>query len=258
MIEINLLPPEHRPVERTPLPRLLTILGGVLLTAAGVVIWVWLSMVSIPKAKQRCEDRRQAMEKAKKDEAEVLKIEQELKAAKDRQDVLNELFNQRVSWAKVLDRLAEARAGVKGLDDVVLTRVEFKKSGGSAPGRKGAAEVRQLFVQAFVSTNRKEANAGELREVGLAFIKSLCADSAFKQDFECEENGEQNAKYTYLGDQMVENASKPGAAAGRGAKDAPAATLNFEVLFTFKPPPVVNKPAAGPQPAQPPVAAAGK
>ena len=30
MIEINLLPPEHRPVERTPLPRFMTILVGVL------------------------------------------------------------------------------------------------------------------------------------------------------------------------------------------------------------------------------------
>ena len=30
MIEVNLLPEDRRPVERTPLPRFLTILGGVI------------------------------------------------------------------------------------------------------------------------------------------------------------------------------------------------------------------------------------
>jgi hypothetical protein len=250
MIEINLLPPEHRPVERTPLPRLLTILCGVLLSAAAVIAWLWLSVVSVPNAKRRCEAAKAEMEKVQQVAKRVQQIESELKADTDRQNVLNDLFNQRISWAKLLDRLAEARASVKSTDDVVLAKVEIRRATSAAvPGK--SVESRQLYVQAFVATGRKEAGARELSDTAFEFIRALCRDSAFKQDFECEEAGDKNAKYSYLGDQFVElrpTAAAPkdarGPAEARDSKDELKATLTFDVIFTFKPPLTTAKPAA--------------
>jgi len=261
MIEINLLPPEHRPVERTPLPRLLTIVFGVLLSAAAVIAWLWLSVVSVPNAKRRCDQHKADMEKDKVVAERVLKIERELKADKDRQDVLNELFNQRVSWAKLLDRLAEARASIKSNDEVVLTRAEIRKgASGVAPGGR-RIETRQLYVQAVVATSRAEAGARELSDTAFDFIRALCRDSVFKQDFECEETGDKNARYTYLGDQMSEMA-RPAAAGprtpgsgsdAREIRDELKAKLSFDFFCTFKPPPTAPKPAA--TPAKPPAVA---
>jgi Tfp pilus assembly protein PilN len=204
MIEINLLPPEHRPVERTPLPRFLTIFFGVLLSAAGAVAWLWLWQVAVPRAERRCHDKQLAMEQAKKGAEEVQRIEQELKAAKDRENVLRDLFNQRLAWARLLDRLAEARAKTKASEDVVLTNVDLKKGTSVAsPGRP--TETRQLSLKGFVASGRKDASAGELRETCFAFLQALCGDAEFKKDLECDEKGDGNAKYTYVGDQMSED-----------------------------------------------------
>jgi Tfp pilus assembly protein PilN len=246
MIEINLLPPEHRPVERTPLPRFLTTFFGVLLSAAAAVAWLWLSQVAVPRAEKRCQDKKTAMELAKKNAEEVQRIERELKAAKDREGVLRDLFNQRIFWARLLDRLAEARAKVKAGEDVVLTNVDLRKGAGATPGR--SAETRQLDIKGFVASSRKDALAAELREkVIFAFLQTLSGDAEFKKDMECDEKSGGSAKYTYVGDQWTEDLRS----SSRDVRDPPKCMLSFEVTFTFKAPPAQPTPAPAPPPGPP-------
>ncbi len=255
MIEINLLPPEHRPVEHTPLPRLLTIFAGVLLVAGGVVAWLWLSVVAVPRASRACELKKQDMLKAQAEAAKVKQIDDELKAAKDREGVLRELFDKRIAWARLLDRMAEARSKLGDGEDVVLTNVDLKKSSGAgAPGRR--TETRQLYVKGFVPSNRKDALDGELRQTCFKFLQNLSGDEEFKKDFECEDKGEHNAKYQYLGEQMTEvKSSSSGARKAEGGDTGPKSMLTFEVTFNFKAPPApapkqVGPPAARPAPAR--------
>jgi Tfp pilus assembly protein PilN len=231
MMEINLLPPEHRPVERTPLPRLMTILLGVLLSTAGVVAWAWLSLVIVPKAARDCEAQKQAMIKAKGEADEVQKIESELNAFKARENVLRGLFNERVCWARLLDRLAEARAKMKEDEEVVLTNVEFKKTaalGLAVPGRP--AETRQLYLKGFVASRQKDAPAGGLRKIYLGFIEVLTNDKAFASEFEGDPR--------FLGDRLVDDLRNVTVAGGRDPRnlgELPKAVLEFEVSFDFKP-----------------------
>jgi hypothetical protein len=235
----------------------------------------------VPNAKRRCDERKAEADKVKLVAKKVQEIEAELKAAKDRQDVLNDLYNQRICWAKLLDRLAEARAIVSATnpskDDVVLIKADIRRSPGAMAGNR-RVEVRQLYLQAFVATSRKEAGARELSDTALDFLRTLSRDSIFKQDFECDETPEKNAKYSYLGDTWSDTVRATSAGAkeddkeakgGKGAaakdgkesverRDELKATLTFEVLFTFKPPPTIPKAAPPPKPQAGAAAAAKK
>lgn len=250
MIEINLLPPEHRPVERTPLPRMLAILAGVFLISSGVAVWAWLVFGAIPNAKAQLKNARQDAELKKKDADVVQENKRKLDALKAREDVLRGLFNQRVCWTRVLDRLAEARSKVTG---VVLTKVEMTKttSRALAAGQPGG-ENRQLIIKGFAF----EATSGDQSKTYLQFIEALCKDQVFAADFEGEP--------TYVRQRVVDpstgNAPAPASAAPAAAPAAargapkpaeepvlrPRAVTEFEVVFNFK---ALKPPAvAGPQP----------
>jgi len=251
MIEINLLPPEHRPVEHTPLPRLLTIFAGVLLVAGGVVVWLWLSVVAVPKASRACELKKQDMLKAQAEAAKVKQIDDELKAAKDREGVLRELFDKRIAWGRLLDRMTEARRKLGDGEDVVLTEVELRKSAGTGlPGKR--TETRQLYLKGFVPSSRKDALDGELTPICFRFLQNLSGDEEFKKDFECEDKGERNARYQYLGGQMSEmKSSSSGQRKAEGGDTGPKSMLTFEVIFDFKAPPAPAPKQAAPPAARP-------
>ena len=242
MIEINLLPPEHRPVERTPPARLAAILLGVGLSAAGVVAWAWLSWVTVPNAARDRDEKKKNMEKAQSDAAEVQKIETELKAFETRENVLRGLFKERVCWARLLDRLAEARAKMKD-EMVVLTNVELRKSTPTGPAAGGRpTEIRQLYLKGYVPA--PEGAATDLRKSVLEFIETLRKDRKFTDVFQGEP--------LYRGDRFIENLGT-GTGGAKPDPRIPKSGLEFEVAFNFKAatPPPTPPPPPLPTPAPP-------
>jgi Tfp pilus assembly protein PilN len=230
MIEINLLPPEHRPVERTPLPRLLAILGGVVLLAASGVALAYLALVAVPKATAERNNKRRDMEAEKTKAEAVLRLEQQLKAFEARESVLTALFRERICWSRLLDRLAEARKNSK--DAVVLTALELKTT--STPGAAGkASESRQLYLKGYVPA--PEGAATDLRKSVLEFIETLRKDRKFTDVFQGEP--------LYRGDRFIENLGT-GTGGAKPDPRIPKSGLEFEVAFNFK--------AATPPPAPPP------
>jgi hypothetical protein len=238
MIEINLLPLEYRPVERTPLPRRLTIFAGVLLACSGAAICAWLFFVKIPEARTQLANAQQQAEKKKVEKLEVESKEAEIRNLDVRANILRGLQRDRLPWAKVLDRLADARSKV---DSIVLTGLDLKRGPAGGPIVAGRPrEVSQLDVKGLVISYDDDPQSDRLRADYLRFVEVLRNDKAFADIFDS------NVKIP--GDRM----NKTLAPSGAGAKDAnlPKAGLEFELIFTFKPPtaPAPATPAAAGRP----------
>jgi Tfp pilus assembly protein PilN len=256
MIEINLLPPEYRPVEHTPLPRRLTIFVGVLLSCIGAAVCAWLAFVRIPNARTARDGAQQEAQKKKEEANEVLSKEAKIKSFDTRKNVLRELYSERVCWAKVLDRLAEARGKVDakmdaGEGSVVLTSLELKRGAAAGPVGPGKRrEVSQLVIKGCVPSFDADPSADKLRNQYLQFVAALGEDKEFADLFD--------GPPKLTGDRVIPSLASAGAP---GARDAgqkmpmPKSGLEFEVIYTFKPPaPPAGTPGAPGTPGTPVVA----
>jgi len=232
MIEINLLPPEHRPVERTPMPRLLTILVGVLLTMFGVVFWSWLFFIRIPDAVTQRNESKEKERALKRQADEVIALEQEIKLFQQREETLRKLYKTRVRWTRVLDRIAEAR---KTGGEVVITALEIKKGTSGGRGRRGPPS-RVLDVKGFVPSYASDPVAAQLSRPYYAFVKALQADKKWQEIFDGD------PEYKVI---KMNYFSKSGSDSKK--KDMPKAGLEFNVAFTFKSNDPAPKPRARPK-----------
>jgi hypothetical protein len=105
MIKVNLLPPEYRVKERTPLPMMLGILAGVIVTSLVVVAFLYLRLVKLPDIKRQLTAKNQS----KKLHQEKAKKADELQQEMNNLDVLNKavagLKGKRYPWTKAVDDL---------------------------------------------------------------------------------------------------------------------------------------------------------
>lgn len=108
MIEINLLPEERRPVERTPLPRLISIFAGVILGFVQVLFLIQYYMISIPNRLTDIRDKTNDRDAFKAQADRVDGIEQSIQKLEKVRKTLGELESDRVCWARILDRLADS------------------------------------------------------------------------------------------------------------------------------------------------------
>lgn len=104
MIEINLLPPQYRSVERTPLPVFLSLIGGLALIGAAFV-----GLLLMMKAVQRAEEAKSQItaerDKKKKLAEEVDQLERDIAEAKGRVDTVLGIADSKIFWGIKLDQL---------------------------------------------------------------------------------------------------------------------------------------------------------
>jgi Tfp pilus assembly protein PilN len=106
MIEVNLLPEDRRPVVRTPLPRFLTILGGVAafcIEALFLVLFLW----KYPRKEAELQQWVMRENRAETDIKRVREIEGQMKALDQRKAGVEKLYNDRRMWAPFLYRLCD-------------------------------------------------------------------------------------------------------------------------------------------------------
>lgn len=106
MIKINLLPPEYRVKERTPLPMMMGILGGVAVCAVAVFGFLYVRLVMLNEAKADLED----VQKRRDDLALQAKnyddLEREQKTLEARSDTVKNLEKSMYKWGRTIDELA--------------------------------------------------------------------------------------------------------------------------------------------------------
>ncbi|MBI3832609.1 MAG: hypothetical protein HY291_24010 [Planctomycetes bacterium] len=116
MIEINLLPVEMRQSEGTPLPRLMSVLGGALAATLGVVLVANYYVVDIPRTRQNIRNMEETKKKKLAEKEEVDKLEAEINKIKTKVNALKNLERSRVRWVRVLDTFS------KSIPDGVVVR----------------------------------------------------------------------------------------------------------------------------------------
>jgi len=127
MIEINLLPQEMRQPEGTPLPRLLTIIGGVVLAVVGGLFGAQYYVVKIPQLRIMIADKERVKAQKGNVRERVAKLQGELTKIQEKVNSMQTLEDSRIRWARVLDRIRKAVP-----EDCVLRRFSYRPEGAPA------------------------------------------------------------------------------------------------------------------------------
>ena len=142
MIRINLLPEERRPAERTPLPRFLIYVGGLLGfgVAAFLVVWLYMNCRTMEKVKTdlivRINSEQKTIDK-------INELNREINSFRKRKVEIQQLYRSRRRWGPILYMLH---------DDKVLPRqvwfeqMELTKA---AIGGRDSAPAYELVVSAY-------------------------------------------------------------------------------------------------------------
>lgn len=101
MIEINLLPEHLRRAEGTPLPRILTIYIGVAV-CLGLIFLNYHFMVKSEQAAKKRDDLQARVNDLQQQIKELDRIEQEIMQVRTHVSAVEELYRERVVWAKLL------------------------------------------------------------------------------------------------------------------------------------------------------------
>ncbi len=157
MIEINLLPPELRPVERTPLPRLVVWCVGAAAVAVGVVLLLFMHMRWLPALERKSKDldQRITQKQVLADEADRLK--REIEEIARRQRVVEQLWKARTVWWIKLDQLVDLVP-----EDVGLESLSFKPEPVRARRVEGEESAGRLAMKCICS-HPEEARLAEFR-----------------------------------------------------------------------------------------------
>jgi hypothetical protein len=107
MIRVNLLPPEYRKVEGTPVARLAATILGVLAVACSAGAWGYVHMAKLEKARDEREqmefDLKTVTAQAERSQA----LLREFKEYQRRRETIEKIGAQRVLWSRKLDELAD-------------------------------------------------------------------------------------------------------------------------------------------------------
>jgi hypothetical protein len=139
MIKVNLLPPEYRPKEHTPLPMLAGIIGGVTFTALVLVGFLYIHLQKLTEVNaslQRVELTRDGLRKEaqKHDQLQARKADLEKLG-----NAVRSLDSSKVRWSRPVDDLAWIiHDADKGMDvKSWITSLDFDSSKAASVPRPG-------------------------------------------------------------------------------------------------------------------------
>ena len=226
MIEINLLPPERRPVERTPFPRLVTIFVGVAVVSAEIFFSLILFLYTIPQ-KTRERDTMKAALQTKQEEAKRAdELEKQITKIDERRKVIEGLYAQRQEWTPVFDHLDEPEVIP---DEVWLTGFDITPA---SDNKAGTGKITGL-----ARGKSPETMVGN-------FIKNMQADERIGKAFSKIEFNE----IKVVGLATRSGTERPGAAAASatGQNVIPAMASQFTISLEVMPIKVVEEKTSGP------------
>ena len=106
MIEINLLPPQYRSVERTPLPVFLGLIGALAMIGVAFV-FLMVMQRSAQKAEEDLSRYQAERENKKKQAAEVDQLQRDIQEAQGRVETVLNIAESKIYWAMKLDQMVK-------------------------------------------------------------------------------------------------------------------------------------------------------
>ena len=180
MIEINLLPEEKRRSERTPLPRLMTILAGVVTWGVLIVVLITFFAIKIPGLEKKKKTIAAAKASLEQQAAKYDECLRKLAQMSVRQDVYKDLARKRVRWAVLLDQLAPAEPNGLWLK---AFKVVPQQAVGGLPGRGGAKPGAKVTMEGYAASPEGSASAEDLLT---EFVSKLKENPEFIKRFKDE------------------------------------------------------------------------
>ncbi|MHC5039554.1 MAG: hypothetical protein ACYTHM_19810 [Planctomycetota bacterium] len=106
MIKVNLLPPEYRVKERTPLPMMMGIIGGVAVTALVVVAFLYLRLGKLPEITRTLKNKEATRDFYKQKAMKADKLKAERAKLNELDQAVKKLRGTCYPWTKALDDLS--------------------------------------------------------------------------------------------------------------------------------------------------------
>jgi Tfp pilus assembly protein PilN len=107
MIKVNLLPPEYRKVEGTPVARLAITVAGVAAVACSAGWWGYYHMAVLDKVRAERMQQEENLAAAKAQAERSQSLLREFKEYQRRRDTIETIGSSRLLWSKKLDELAD-------------------------------------------------------------------------------------------------------------------------------------------------------
>ncbi len=152
MIKVNLLPPEYRKVERTPILRFVVILCGVVLSASAIGAFLYVHfgvLVKTVSDREKLEET-YLVKKVGADRSRLL--EREAREYKKRRATIEKIGRTRMLWSRKLDQLCDVinNGGDIKRHEVWLSQIKTLPPQGKSPGGlyikglSGGSEIHRL------------------------------------------------------------------------------------------------------------------
>jgi Tfp pilus assembly protein PilN len=157
---INLLPPELRKKERTPMKALLPFLGCVAAVGAGAAFWAWLHFGELATARNIKTDL-EAQSQSRKPQLDYVKnLRSEETEYTDRAKTITTIAASRMNWTRKMDELVRVMTDDHSGDRYLawLRTMDVKPPNGAAKGKSQEGEQVTLKGLCFSSHN-DETNA---------------------------------------------------------------------------------------------------
>lgn len=107
MIKVNLLPPEYRKVDGTPVARLVTTIAGVIAVTAAAGYWGWFHMAVLAQAKEDREQQEVELSALKAQAERSKALLGEFKEYQRRRETIEKIGSSRILWSRKLDEFAD-------------------------------------------------------------------------------------------------------------------------------------------------------
>jgi Tfp pilus assembly protein PilN len=107
MIKVNLLPPEYRKVEGTPVARLVATIAGVFLVACAAGVWGYVHVAILAQVKDERVQKEEELASLKAQALRSQSLLNEFKEYQRRRETIEKIGSQRILWSKKLDELAD-------------------------------------------------------------------------------------------------------------------------------------------------------
>ena len=111
MIRVNLLPPEHRPAQGTPVGRFAAIVGGVVLVVGSGCFYAYTHFVQLTKVRELKALREEEATNKEQQKERSLTLQKEIGDYEQRRMAIQTINRNRILWSRKLDQFFDVVAG---------------------------------------------------------------------------------------------------------------------------------------------------
>jgi hypothetical protein len=175
MIRVNLLPPEHRPAQGTPVGRFAAIVGGVVMVVSSGCFYAYTHFVLLTKALEVKSLREEEVANKEQRKERSLALQKEIDEYQQRRKAIQTINRNRILWSRKLDQFFDLVAGRDTPYSAWVEELEIptQLATNRRPGALGApAEGGQFKFTGFLAMQ----SPNEAPAQNSAFYKAITGD----------------------------------------------------------------------------------